>query len=72
MSVPPRPFGSGKGDHALLYRYSLSLGTPNIGECGPGSARRLALKTRVLDGRANGGRRVRLKHDFKIGTRITD
>jgi hypothetical protein len=28
ISVPPRPFGSGNGDHALPYRYPLSLGTP--------------------------------------------
>jgi hypothetical protein len=30
MFLPPRPFGSGNGDHALPYRHPLSLGTPNM------------------------------------------
>jgi hypothetical protein len=31
MSVPPRPFGSGNGNHALPYRYPPSLvGTPRV------------------------------------------
>jgi hypothetical protein len=43
---------------------ALSLGTPNIRECGPGQAWMLALETRVLDGRANGGWRVMSLADF--------
>jgi hypothetical protein len=35
ISAPPRPFGSGHCDHALLYRYPLSLGTPNTRKCEP-------------------------------------
>jgi hypothetical protein len=59
MSVPPRPEESSNGDHALPHSYPLSTYIPNIKDCEPGSARRLALETRVLDGRAIGGWRVR-------------
>jgi hypothetical protein len=45
---------------ATHYRQS----TFNIRECEPGSARRLALETKVLDGRAIGGWRVRPPADF--------
>jgi hypothetical protein len=59
MSVLPRLFGYGPGDHAQPNRYPLSTCTPNIKECEPGLARRLALETRVLDERAIGGQIVR-------------
>jgi hypothetical protein len=48
----------------MPYRYPLLISTPSIRECEPGEARRLALETKVLDGRANGGRRVRPLADF--------
>jgi hypothetical protein len=51
--------GSGNDDHALPHRYPLSSCTPKIRECEPGSTLRLALETRVLDGRAMGRGRVR-------------
>jgi hypothetical protein len=50
MFIPRRPFGSGIGDHALPYRYPLSLGTPIMKEGESGLARRLALEIKVLDG----------------------
>jgi hypothetical protein len=46
------------GDHALPHRYPLSTWSLNITECEHGSARRLALETRVLAGRSIGGWRV--------------
>jgi hypothetical protein len=55
----PRPEGYSNGDHALPHRYPLSTCTRNIIKCKPGSARRLALETMVLDGRAIGGLRAR-------------
>jgi hypothetical protein len=51
----PRAEGSSNGDHALPHRYPLSSCTANIRECEPGSVRRLALETMVLDGRSVGG-----------------
>jgi hypothetical protein len=59
-----RSEGSSNGGHALPHRYQLSTCTANIRECESGSARRLALETRVLDGRAIGGWRVRPLADF--------
>jgi hypothetical protein len=59
MSMTPRPEGSSNGDHALPHRCPLSICTPSIRECEPGSPRRLVFETRVLDGRAICGRRVR-------------
>jgi hypothetical protein len=63
-------FGFGDGDHALPHRYPLC--TPNIRECEPGSAHGLVLETRVLNGRAIGGWRVRSLAGFRdmcAGTR---
>jgi hypothetical protein len=58
-------------DHALLFRYPLCIDRYTyIRECEPGQARRLALETRVLDGCANGGRRVRSMAGFRISTRV--
>jgi hypothetical protein len=62
----PRPEGSSNGDHALPHRYPLSTCTPNIREFEPMSTRRLALETRVLDGRAIGGMRVRPLARFPV------
>jgi hypothetical protein len=55
ISAPRGLLGSGHCDRALLHRYPLSLGTPNITQYEPGQARRLTLETRVLNGRASGG-----------------
>jgi hypothetical protein len=60
----PRPEGSSNGFHALHHRYHVSTWAPNIRECEPGSARRIVLETRVLDGRAIGGWRIWLLAGF--------
>jgi hypothetical protein len=44
-----RYVGFGKSDLALPSCYPLSIGTPDMRECEPGSTRRLALEARVLD-----------------------
>jgi hypothetical protein len=59
IMYPRGLFVSGNGDDALPYRYPISTCPPNIRECESGSSERLALETRVLDGRVIGGRRVR-------------
>jgi hypothetical protein len=46
--TPAAFFGSCHCDRALLHRYPLSLGIPNIRECQPRYARRPAFETRVL------------------------
>jgi hypothetical protein len=57
MPVPPRPLGSGKGDHAPPCRYPLSLGKPNIIEsASPGKRGRSYLKQGCsTDARSVGG-----------------
>jgi hypothetical protein len=70
----PMPFWIRPFNGAPLHRYPLSLGTYDVREYGHGQARRLALETRVVDGRANGGWRVQSLADFLdmyIGITIT-
>jgi hypothetical protein len=52
----PRPVGSGYGDMPSPFRHPLSLDIPINRVCGAGLAWRPILETRMLDGRANGGR----------------